>query len=210
VPSPYGNPYNPFVTVPSLPYATSPFDVNTADMAICPKGQAGIRTAYDPYRVIEVLKRAGKRGGNRWQTIPFDWAIAEIVEWGNLFAHVSGEEERVVTSIRHIHVLRDPKIAAAMAADAKAILAAKDKKRAVEEFKTKHAASLEYLIDPDHPDLGPKNNQMLCWWGRLKGGRSDFENRFFGDYFGTVNTHRHATVCQGSLYFTCKAIRGYC
>src|SRR3990170_2489082 len=44
-------------------------------------------------------------------------------------------------------------------------------------------------------------------WGRKKGGRGDFSARFFGDYFGTVNTHGHTTVCQGSLYLTCKAMR---
>ena len=43
-------------------------------------------------------------------------------------------------------------------------------------------------------------------WGRLKAGRQDFALRFFNDYFGTVNTHGHTTVCQGSLYFTCKAM----
>ena len=42
-------------------------------------------------------------------------------------------------------------------------------------------------------------------WGRIKGGRSDFMKRF-GSGFGTTNLHGHTTVCQGSLYFTCKAI----
>lgn len=201
-----GNPYNPFVSVPSLSYKTSPFDVNTIDMAICPKGQAGIQTAYDPYRITKVLKRAGKRGENKWTTIPFGKAIDEIVNGGTLFAHVPGEENRVVTGLKDIYALRDPAIAKAMADDVKALAKAKDKKKAVEEFKTKHAANLHYLIDPDHPDLGPKNNQLLYFWGRKKAGRSDFSLRFFNDYFGTTNTHGHTTVCQGSLYFTCKAM----
>jgi len=201
-----GNPYNPFVAVPNYPYKTSPFEINKVDMAICPKGQAGLQTAYDPYRLTRVLKRAGKRGENKWMTIPFDKAIEEIVNGGQLFAHVPGEENRTVTGLKDIYLLRDPKIAKEMASDAAAILASKDKKKAVEEFKTKHAQNLHYLIDPDHPDLGPKNNQMVYWWGRLKGGRSDFGNRFFNDYFGTVNTHGHTTVCQGSLYFTSKAL----
>jgi anaerobic selenocysteine-containing dehydrogenase len=47
---------------------------------------------------------------------------------------------------------------------------------------------------------------MVYMWGRKKGGRQDFSLRFFNDYFGTVNTHGHTTVCQGSLYFTCKAM----
>lgn len=201
-----GNPYNPFVSVPHMPYKTAPSDVNTIDMAICPKGQAGIQSVYDPYRITKVLKRAGKRGENKWMTIPFDTAVNEIVNGGKLFNNVPGEENRMVAGLKDIYALRDVKIAKEMAADAAAIAKAKDKKKAVEEFKAKHAANLHYLIDPDHPDLGPKNNQLVYMWGRKKGGRSDFSGRFFGDYFGTVNTHGHTTVCQGSLYFTCKAL----
>lgn len=201
-----GNPYSPFVSLPHLKYETSPFDVNTLDMSICPKGQAGIQTAYDPYRITKVLKRAGKRGENKWMTIPFDQAIDEIVNGGKLFSHVPGEENRIVTGLKDIYVLRDPKIAKQMAEDVGKIIKAKDKKKAVEEFKQKHASNLHYLIDPDHPDLGPKNNQLVYLWGRKKGGRGDFALRFFNDYFGTVNTHGHTTVCQGSLYFTCKAM----
>ncbi len=201
-----GNAYSPFVSLPHLSYKTSPSDVNTIERAICPKGQAGIQTAYDPYRITKVLKRAGKRGENKWVSIPFDQAIEEVVNGGNLFSHVPGEENRMVTGLKDIYVLRDPKIAKEMADDAKKIASAKDKKKAVEDFKTKHAANLHFLIDPDHPDLGPKNNQMVYMWGRLKAGRQDFALRFFNDYFGTVNTHGHTTVCQGSLYFTCKAM----
>ncbi|MGQ9637409.1 MAG: molybdopterin-dependent oxidoreductase [Thermodesulfobacteriota bacterium] len=201
-----GNPYSPFVSLPHLPYKTSPFDINTSDMSICPKGQAGIQTAYDPYRITKVLKRAGKRGENKWMTISFDQAIDEIVNGGRLFSHVPGEENRIVTGLKDIYALRDPKIAKEMADDIAKILKEKDKKKAVEEFKHKHAHNLHYLIDPEHPDLGPKNNQFVYLWGRKKGGRGDFALRFFNDYFGTVNTHGHTTVCQGSLYFTCKAM----
>ncbi len=201
-----GNPYNPFVAVPHAAYKTSPSEINTVDMAICPKGQAGIQTAYDPYRITKVLKRAGKRGENKWTTIPFDKAIDEIVNGGKLFSNVPGEEDRNVTGLKEIYALRDSKIAKEMGEDAKVLQKAKDKKAAVEEFKKKHAANLHYLIDSDHPDFGPKNNQLLYFWGRKKGGRAEFDARFFGDYFGTVNTHGHTTVCQGSLYFTCKAL----
>lgn len=201
-----GNPYNPFVSLPHLSYKASPFEVNTIDMAICPKGHAGIQTAYDPYRITKVLKRAGKRGENKWMTIPFDQAIDEIVNGGKLFSDVPGEENRMVTGLKDIYVLRDPKILKEMEEDVRVIARAKDKTKAVEGFKIKHAANLHYLIDPNHPDFGPKNNQMVYMWGRLKAGRQDFALRFFNDYFGTVNTHGHTTVCQGSLYFTCKAM----
>ncbi|MDP2158790.1 MAG: molybdopterin-dependent oxidoreductase, partial [Nitrospirota bacterium] len=201
-----GNPYNPFVSVPHLPYKSAPEEVYTADRAICPKGQSGIQSVYDPYRITKVIKRAGKRGENKWVSIPFSQAIDEIVSGGKLFSSVPGEENRVVTGLKEIYALQDTKIAKEMATDVGAIAKAKDKKAAVEEFKKKHAENLKYLIDPEHPDFGPKNNQLVYMWGRKKGGRGDFSGRFFGDYFGTVNTHGHTTVCQGSLYFACKAM----
>lgn len=204
-----GNPYNPFVAVPHLPYKSSPFDVNTIDMAICPKGQSGIQTAYDPYRITKVLKRAGKRGENKWTSVPFAQAIDEIVNGGYLFRHVPGEEDRYVEGLEDICTLRDPKVAKEMGEDIKAIWKKKkpeEKKAAVEEFRKKHASNLHHLIDPDRPDLGPKNNQLIYGWGRKKAGRGDFSSRFFTGALGTTNRHGHTTVCQGSLYFSGKAM----
>jgi hypothetical protein len=41
-----------------------------------------------------------------------------------------------------------------------------DKKRElVAQFKKDFAADLDKMIDPDHPDFGPKNNQILYFWG---------------------------------------------
>jgi tetrathionate reductase subunit A len=77
-----GNPYNPWTlcrTCPTRRPSTTPLPV---DGAICPKGQSGLQTAYDPYRLRKVLKRAGKRGENRWVTIPFEQAVKEICEGG--------------------------------------------------------------------------------------------------------------------------------
>ncbi|MEW6349703.1 MAG: molybdopterin-dependent oxidoreductase [Thermodesulfobacteriota bacterium] len=203
-----GNPYNPWTLVPHLDYEI-PLDAAAAvDGAICPKGQAGLQTAYDPYRIRKVLKRAGKRGENKWQTIPFEQAVKEICDGGKLFAHISGEENREVEGLKRIVALTDAKVAKAMAEDVKHIWKEKDKekkKQLVEEFKKKHADNLGKLIDPNHPDFGPKNNQIVCAFGRLKGGRSDLYKRFAAA-LGTTNLHGHTTVCQGSLYFTCKAI----
>jgi len=203
-----GNPYNPWTLFPHLPESVSPFDAVYVDGSICPKGQAGLQTAYDPYRIRKVLKRAGKRGEGKWITIDFAQAVKEIVEGGKLFAHVPGEENRQVEGLRSIMALRDPQAAKAMAADVQALWKEKDpaKKAAlVQAFKQKHAAHLQTLIDPDHPDLGPRNNQFTIAWGRLKGGRAEFIKRF-GAAYGTTNLHGHTTVCQGSLYFTCKAL----
>src|SRR5512138_3623174 len=203
-----GNPYNPFTLHPHLDMKEDVKSAAKLDGAICPKGQAGHQGAYDPYRITRVLKRAGKRGENKWQTIPFDQAISEIVNGGVLFGNVPGEESRKITGLKELYALKDVKVFEEMGKDVAALRKKKtpeEKAKAVAEFKLKHAAHLDKLIDPDHPDFGPKNNQFIYWWGRKKGGRSDFAKRFT-DTFATVNTHGHTTVCQGSLYFACKAV----
>lgn len=45
---------------------------------VCLKGQAGVQTVYDPYRIQHPLKRDGPRGSGRWKTISWDTAFAEI------------------------------------------------------------------------------------------------------------------------------------
>ena len=197
-----GSAYSPWTMVPHLPMSTSLETAALVDGGLCPKGQSGLQGAYDPYRIRKVLKRAGQRGENKWVSIDFGQAVTEIVEGGKLFAGVPGEQERQVEGLRGIRALTDAKLSKTMSDDVAAIWA---KKMTVAEFKTKHAAHLDKLIDPDHPDFGPKNNQFVINWGRRKAGRSEFIKRF-GDGYGTTNLHGHTTVCQGSLYFACKAM----
>ncbi len=198
-----GNPYAPRTMDPHIPWSTPAATAAPVQGYICPKGQSGIQTAYDSYRITKVLKRAGKRGEGKWITVPFHQAIKEIADGGYLFSHVPGEEGRWVEGLSDIWALRDPAVATAMAADVALI---RKKTMTVEEFKTKWADHLDVLIDPDHPDFGPKNNQLVFNWGRLKAGRSEFFSRFWKESFGSVNGHGHTTVCQGSIYFAGKAM----
>ena len=202
-----GNPITPWTLYPHLPYKTDLQTMARVDGALCPKGQSGIQTVYDPYRIRKVLKRAGPRGSGKWVEIPFEQALQEIVEGGQTFASIG--DQRNYPGLREYWALRDPKVMKAMGKAVEAIWAEKDKakkKALVEQFKVEFKDHLDTLIDPDHPDLGPKNNQVVFSWGRLKGGRSDFFKWFFEQSFGTVNLHGHTTVCQGSLYFTGKAM----
>jgi tetrathionate reductase subunit A len=199
-----GSPFHPMNMYPHIPYDTPVSQLGTVEGAICPKGQAGLQTAYDPYRLVSVLKRkpGTKRGENQWVTISFDDAIDEVIEGGDLF----GEGE--VPGLRESYALTDPDLAADMTSAIKAIQAEKDpeaKQALVEEFKTTFADHLDIMIDPDHPDFGPRNNQFTFAWGRLKDGRKDLVSRFMAGY-GSTNAHGHTTVCQGSLYFTGKAL----
>ncbi len=198
-----GNPYSPWTLWPHPAYETPVKEMATVEGALCPKGQAGIQTAYDPYRIVSVLKRkpGTKRGEGQWVTIPFEQAIEEIVEGGDLFGegHVDG--------LRAVRALTDPEVAAEMATKIKGIWDEKDadRKRAlIEAFKSEFRPYLDALIDPEHPDLGPKNNQFMFVWGRMKGGREDVVHRFVQEAYGSINMNGHTTICQGSLYFTGK------
>jgi tetrathionate reductase subunit A len=200
-----GNPYSPWTMAPHLDYDTPFAETGHIEGAICPKGQAGLQTVYDPYRIVKVLKRkpGTKRGQNQWVTVDFDTALDEIVNGGDLFG------EGPVPGLKESYALTDPAAFKEMGAAVKAILAEKDetkKATLLADFKSKFSDRLETLIDPDHPDWGPKNNQVVFNWGRLKGGRSDLITRFMRDGFGSTNTHGHTTVCQGSLYFSGKAM----
>lgn len=204
-----GNPFSPWTMNPHVGFGTKVREIEKIDSAICPKGQAGIQTYYDPYRIRKVLKRAGKRGENKWVSIPFDQAVEEMVNGGKLFTNVPGEENRVVEGLKDLWAVRDPKVAKDMGAQVSKIWAEKDKSKKealVKEFQEKFKDQLGAMIDPAHPDIGPKNNQFVFWWGRLKDGRGDLIKRFTLDSFGSNNAHGHTTVCQGSLYFTGKAM----
>ncbi|MCS6872137.1 MAG: molybdopterin-dependent oxidoreductase [Anaerolineae bacterium] len=200
-----GNPYSPWTLHPHLPYSTPVAEAGSIEGGLCPKGQAGLQTAYDPYRIVSVLKRrpGTKRGEGQWVTISFEQALDEIINGGDLFG------EGPVEGLKDVYALRDAKVAKAMSDFVKRIVDEKDaeKKRAlVEEFKATFAADLDKLIDPDHPDLGPKNNQFAFIWGRLKNGRGDLVRRFVLSGLGSINANGHTTVCQGSLYFAGKAL----
>ncbi len=199
-----GNPFHPMTMYPHIDYATPTTETGTVDGAICPKGQAGLQSVYDPYRLVSVLKRkpGTPRGGGQWETIAFEQALEEVVEGGDLFG------EGVVPGLRESYALTDAGVAKDMAAAIKTIQNEKDadaRQVLITEFQTTFADHLDALIDPEVPDFGPRNNQFVFTWGRLKDARKDFISRFLSAY-GTANAHGHTTVCQGSLYFTGKAM----
>ena len=190
-----GNPYSMQTLNPAIPYKTNINSGVKVDGAICPKGQAGLQSLYDPYRITKVLKRAGKRGENKWKVIPFDQAIKEIVEGGKLFADVPGEENRVVPGLKDIYKLRDQELSYNMAVDAKKVAKGT---MTVEAFKKKYRQHLDVLIDPDHPDFGPVNNQFLFVAGRIEHGRKEFAKRWMKGGFGSINWWEHTTICEQS------------
>ena len=192
-----GNPMCAQNRLPNLPYAEDLVKAALVEGRICPKGQSGIETLYDPHRIIKVLKRkAGTpRGGGQWVTVDFNVAIDEIVEGGNLFG------EGFVQGMKEVCALRDLPASQTMAEDVAKI---KKKSMTVEEFKNKHSDQLNTLIDPDHPDLGPKNNQFVFLAGRIQPGRAELMRWFTFDSVGSVNAFEHTTICEQSHHIAYK------
>ncbi len=189
-----GNPLSPQNLIPNLPSETTSLEeAARVDGKVCPRGQAGLQTLYDPYRLVKVLKRTGPRGSNQWRTIPFSQAVEEIVEGGRLFADIG--EDRHVPGLRELFVLKDGSTAEAMAADIKKLQAGA---MTVDEFKGTHGAYADVLLDPEHPDLGPKNNGFVFMAGRIEHGRGELAKRFVNGAFGSVNFFEHTTICEQS------------
>ena len=184
-----GNPYSPMNMLPHLDYDTALEDAAPVDAKLCPKGQSGVQSEYDPYRITQVLKRAGPRGSGQWEVVPFDQAIDEIVNGGS-FA-----DGTTTPGLDEIWAVRDPELMASLKADAAAVVAGD---MTLEEFQDVHAEHLDLLIDPDLPDLGPKNNQFLFVAGRIEHGRKEFAKRWLKDAFGSVNWWEHTTICEQS------------
>lgn len=194
-----GNPYTPQNMLVHIAEDTALDESAKIDAPVCPKGQAGVQVVYDPYRLRKVLKRTGKRGENKWASIEFNQAIDEIVNGGDLFG------EGKVDGLKDIYKLRDPELSKELAADSDTVVAGD---MTIDEFKSKHAAHLDMLIDPDHPDMGPVNNQFVFLGGRIEHGRKELCKRFLNDGFGSTNFYLHTTICEQSHHVSYKMISG--
>lgn len=194
-----GNPYSPQNMLPPVRYTVSPDDAARIDGKLCPKGQSTIQTLYDPYRLRKVLKRAGPRGSNRWKVIDFDQAIDEVVNGGKLFADAG--EDRTVSGLKDVLAVRDAALLKELSEDAAKVA---KKEMTSEAFRAKHKDHLGLLIDPEHPDFGPKNNQFVFLAGRIEPGRADFSKRFVIGGTGSVNWFEHTTICEQSHHVAYK------
>ncbi|MAM37355.1 MAG: tetrathionate reductase subunit TtrA [Erythrobacter sp.] len=62
----------------------------------CARGNAMIAQITSPHRVLNVLKRVGPRGSGEWRSVPFEQAIEEICEGGDLFGEGTVEGLRAL------------------------------------------------------------------------------------------------------------------
>ena len=187
-----GNPYSFLNTQPyaQVPYASDPERVATGDLPgtgdvetskwslsggrICLKGQAGIQTAFDSYRVRKPMKRVGPRGSDEWKTISWDQAIEEIVE---------GDDELGHDGIRELWAYAPED---EVMADLEAV---ENDEMTNAEFDEKYE---DVLIDTDHPDLGPKANQIVDVGGFR---RNFIRARLWHQGLGSTNSIHHGGTC---------------
>lgn len=96
-----GNPYHPLSHEhhidSSVPFATAMEQLAgesglDARSTACARGTTLLEGLYSPLRILEPMKRVGKRGEGKWQRISFEQLIKEVVEGGDLFGegHVDG------------------------------------------------------------------------------------------------------------------------
>lgn len=194
-----GNPFSPGSLQPHLPFDAGLDAAAKVDGSICPKGQGGVQTLYDPYRLRKVLKRAGPRGSGKWRAIPFEQAVTELVEGGQLFADLG--EDRTVEGFADVMAVRDADLAKSLADDVEAVRAGE---LTVTAFQQRNAAHLDKMIDPNHPDLGPKNNQFVFLAGRIEHGRKEFAKRFVRGGLGSVNWYAHTSICEQAHHIAYK------
>ena len=187
-----GNPYSFLNTQPfsQVPYDSDPEDVSMGNVEgsgdvdtdrwslsggrICLKGQAGIQTAFDSYRVRKPMKRVGPRGADEWKTISWEQAVSEIVDGDEALGHPGlrdlwayAPEDEVMSDWERV---RNDEL---------------DKSRFDEKWDDR-------LIDTDHPDLGPKSNQIVDVGGFR---RNFIRTRLWHQGLGSINSVHHAGTC---------------
>ena len=81
-----GNPYHPNTLSEYTSVSTPLIDTARLPGTVCARGNTGIQSTYDPYRVLVPLKRVGPRGSGQWKPIGWDTLITEVTEGGKIFA----------------------------------------------------------------------------------------------------------------------------
>lgn len=183
-----GNPYSPLNTqpLPAIPYSTPPQEAmkGLGTMAVesksrkggiaCAKGQAGIQIVHDSRRVKQPLKRVGERGSGKWKTISWDQALKEILE---------GAADIGTPGLKSWWAFAPEK---PVMADWDAV---QEGTMSQADFEAKWA---DKLIDPKHPQIGPKSNLMAF----LMGEKQPLLGVWFANQvFGTMNQFNHGGTC---------------
>ncbi len=92
-----GNPYHPSCLDDYTPVSTPLIETARLPGTVCARGNSGIQSAYDPYRVLVPLKRKGARGSGQWQPIGWEQLVSETCDGGKIFADTGDSKSSDVT-----------------------------------------------------------------------------------------------------------------
>ena len=81
-----GNPYHSHSRLDYASTDTPLLATAATPGTVCARGNSGIQSAYDPYRITVPLKRKGARGSGQWQPISWEQLIKEVTDGGKIFA----------------------------------------------------------------------------------------------------------------------------
>ncbi|MCF6188753.1 MAG: molybdopterin-dependent oxidoreductase [Desulfobulbaceae bacterium] len=94
-----GNPYHPYNHLGHpIDYTTPVMETLSLSSPVCAKAHDAPNYIYNPYRILQPLKRAGKRGSGQFEPIGWEQMIAEITDGGRIFAHLG--EDRAVEGLK--------------------------------------------------------------------------------------------------------------
>jgi anaerobic selenocysteine-containing dehydrogenase len=126
-----------------------------------------------------------------------------VTRGGQLFSGIGDSSH--YPGFEEVYALRDSTVAKTMAADAKKVGTGE---MSVAQFKAVHRQHLDTLIDPDHPDLGPKNNGFVFDAGRIEHGRKELMKWFTNNCLGSTNVFEHTTICEQSHHIAYDEMSG--
>ena len=89
-----GNPYHPHTRIDYADLDTPLLETAALPGTVCARGNSGIQTAFDPYRITVPLKRKGARGSGQWQPISWEQLIKEVSDGGKIFADTEDPASR--------------------------------------------------------------------------------------------------------------------
>ena len=175
-----GNPFCPHTN----DYSTAGTEAVLSDIsepdkypgAPCARGNGGLKTLYDPYRIKQPLKRTGARGEGKWQAISWKLAFDEIINGGTL-------PEGAFEGLKAIRGTPD------------------SSKRASEKLTTDDTNYASEAKSGDPANFGFKANRYV--WIRGRDQISQITKRF-NDSYGTVNHIEHSSLCNANYSIPAK------
>ncbi|MEP9410600.1 MAG: molybdopterin-dependent oxidoreductase [Candidatus Brocadia sp.] len=167
-----GNPFCPHTN----DYATAGSEAVLSDIAEpdkysgtpCARGNAGLKTLYNPFRIRQPLKRTGARGKGKWHAISWKQAFDEIINGGIL-------PEGAFEGLKETRGTPD------------------SSGRVTEKLGTDDTNYASEAKDGDPANFGFKANRYV--WIRERNQISLITKRF-NDSYGTVNHIEHSSLCN--------------